>query len=278
MDRDIQRIKRTLESLGVRPSKGRGQNFLFDPVWCEEIAQFAGLGSNDMVLEIGPGLGPLTAALLRRVRELHLLEIEEEFCRYLKREFPQLGESQIHHSDFRRFDLSQLERGDEKLLLVSNVPYSVSTGLITWFLENRSYFKRASLLLQREFAERVAAVPGTRAYGALSVYCQLYADCELGLIIPGTAFYPEAAVESRLLALRILPEPRIKVGDEARFLKFVHACFASKRKTLANSLFGAGEFANKSDAAEFLRRSEVDPNRRAETLSLAEFGRLFESL
>jgi len=147
-----------------------------------------------------------------------------------------------------------------------------------WIIKNRAHISRACLLLQKEFAERLAAGPGSKAYGSLTVFRNLYADAELGPEVPGTSFYPKAKVASRLIRLTPLSEPRVQIPSEELFEKVVRASFATRRKTLLNCLTAASFFESKDQTREVLESIEIDPIRRAETLSLQEFANLTRAI
>lgn len=263
-------IKAALADLGVHPSKGRGQNFLFDVAAVTDALRFSRIAPDEHVLEIGPGLGVLSGALASSGRSYCAIEVEERFCVRLRNE---LG-CEVVCEDVRKIDLKADARfNDRQWVVVSNVPYSISTEVILWILSNRTKISRACLLLQREFAERVAATPGTREASALTLHCALYSDVRLGRTVSGSCFFPAADVESALLEFRLLPEPRVKV-NEPLYEQVVRAAFGQRRKTLANSLSGAVSLGEKERVAEALASAGIDPKRRAETLTVEEFCRL----
>ena len=263
-------IKRKLSDLDVTPSKERGQNFLLDDGIVQDIVEFGG-GAKDLdVLEIGPGLGALTAHL-HGFRSLTLIELEQRFCDELLKKYPS---AKIISADVRTIDLGSL--GDD-LIVFGNLPYSFSTDIVFHLIEHGSHIRHATLLLQREFAERLAAPPGGRDYGRLSVATQMYADVTLGKIVPGSSFHPTTEVESRLVKLSFLKTPRFAIPDKAWFERVVKASFSQRRKKLLNSLKASGFFAPEQIVAA-LSGSGIDPNRRAETLSISEFVALSEEL
>lgn len=274
-------VRSALRELGISPSKGRGQNFLIDDGVVRSIAAHARIQQDERVIEVGPGLGALTRHLLGRSATFVAVELEDAFAGYLLRSLPQLSSSQIIRRDVRTVSLRGPELapfGPPPFVVISNVPYSISSEFFLWLVENRAAVARASLLLQREFAERLAAPPGSRTYGSLSVLRALYADASLGPIVSGDRFIPPAEVESRMLELRFLPAPRIAVSDESHFERVVRSSFGQRRKTLLNSLTGSRRFGDKERVTAALRDAAIDPQRRAETLSLEEFVRLSEKL
>ncbi len=262
------RAKDQLRDLGVAPSKQRGQNFIIEPTVLTQIVEFGAPQRGEQLVEIGPGLGALTERLLAVDPALTVIEIEEQFCRDLKERFPAI---RAERADVRGFDFSTLGR---ELVVFGNLPYSFSTEIIFHLLEHGSVIKRAVLMLQREFAERVAAKPGGREYGAISVNAQLRADLRLGPVISGDCFHPKARVESILMEMRLLKEPRFEVSDLAWFRKVVQASFQLRRKKLKNSLAASGIFKGEQHIVEVLAAAQISPDIRAERLTLEEFARI----
>jgi 16S rRNA (adenine1518-N6/adenine1519-N6)-dimethyltransferase len=264
------RAKDTLRQLDVRPSKERGQNFLIRPEVIDSIVEFAAAPKQAHVVEIGPGMGALTERLSSWSR-LTLIEIEGKFCELLKNRFPH---ATIINHDARAFDFSSLAM---PLFVFGNIPYVFSTEIIFQLLRHRSVVTDAVLMVQREFAERVAASPGGREYGSLSVAVQLYADVELGPIVPGDSFHPPTAVQSQLMRLRFLPEPRVDVGDLDFFEVVVRGAFAQRRKKVLNSLLSRGRWSKEALVAA-LADAGLSPDVRAERITIEQFAHLARAL
>jgi 16S rRNA (adenine1518-N6/adenine1519-N6)-dimethyltransferase len=264
------RAKDELSALSVTPSKERGQNFIINPFVVEKIVQFGAPQASENLVEIGPGLGALTGALVS-IAPLTIVEIEPRFCAELSAKYPSLRAVQ---SDVRRVDFATL---GSDLTVFGNLPYSFSTDIIFHLLKNRKSIRRAVIMLQREFAERVAADPGSKTYGSLSVAVQLYADTFLGPIIDGDSFHPPTKVESRLLQLTMRSAPLVEVSDLVFFEKVVRAAFMRRRKKISNSLSGSGVFSEE-DAEAALKEVGLDSSRRAESFSMDEFAMLAEAL
>ena len=264
-------VRRLIERIDFKPSKRFGQNFLIDRGSIGVICSFAALEAGESVLEIGPGLGAISPFLAAHSKNYYAVELEAKFIPLLLEALPKIAPANIICSDIRDVDLTADERfGSSALAVISNVPYSLSSEIILWILRQRARISRAALLLQREFAERVAAKPGGKEYGSLTVLCNLYADARIGPKISGSCFFPPAAVESRLLELKMLPTPREQV-DAALLEKLVRSSFSARRKTLLNSISGSGNFGEKKEVDALLNEAGIDPVRRAETLSLSEF-------
>ncbi|MFN4896874.1 MAG: 16S rRNA (adenine(1518)-N(6)/adenine(1519)-N(6))-dimethyltransferase RsmA [Pseudomonadota bacterium] len=264
------RAKDTLRNLDVRPSKERGQNFLIRPEVPEAIVAFAAAQKDAHIVEIGPGTGALTQ-LLAGARKLTLIEIEAKFCEYLRGKYPQA--TVINH-DARSFDFSSI--GSE-LFVFGNIPYVFSTEIVFQLLKYRSVVRHAVLMVQREFAERVAAAPGGRDYGSLSVAVQVFADVELGPIVPGDSFHPPTAVQSRVMKLSFLKSPRVELDDPTYFETVVRGAFSQRRKKVVNSLLSCGRWT-KDDILTALNSAAVSPDVRAEQIDIASFALLAKYL
>ncbi len=273
-------VKAVLESLGVQPSKRKGQNFLYDPSIALQLVHFAKLQPGEAVLEVGPGLGTLTKALLSVGTNLSVAEIEPAFCDYLEREFEELTPERVLRGDARKLDLAEFAKaqGQESVSVVSNVPYSFSSDIVLWILQAHSHVRSASLLLQEEFANRLCAGPGSRTYGAISVQRTVFAEAVLGPQVPGSCFHPIANVSSRVLRLEMRAEPLVPTEHQTAFRDVVRAAFNQRRKTLLNALSSGLPSIEKPRWNELLLNSEVDPKRRAETLSVEEFLRLTNAM
>jgi len=264
------RAKDTLRTLDVRPSKERGQNFLIRPEVPEAIVAFAAAAPDAHIVEIGPGTGALTE-LLARYSKLTLVEIEPKFAAFLREKYPH---AEIIVQDAREVDFSRV--GDD-LFVFGNIPYVFSTEIVFQLLKYRKVVRHAVLMVQREFAERVAAAPGGREYGSLSVAVQVFADVELGPIVPGDSFHPPTAVQSRVMRLSFLREPRVELEDPAYFEVVVRAAFAQRRKKVLNSLLSCGRWSREVLVAA-LEGSGVSPDTRAEQIDIAHFAGLAKRL
>jgi 16S rRNA (adenine1518-N6/adenine1519-N6)-dimethyltransferase len=248
-----------------------GQHFLRDAGIARAIVNLVAPTSRDLVVEIGPGEGALTAELAGRAGRLIALEVDRELAARLRARF---AAAEILETDARTWDYGSLAAApDGRVLAVGNLPYSVGKPILTALIGARTAITEMALMLQREVAERVAAPPGSKTYGSLSVLTQLYGDVRVALRVPPGAFRPPPRVESAVLHVRVLPAPRVPLADERRFHVVVRAAFAQRRKTLANALAGGlGIPAERIRAAS--EAADIDPGRRAETLTILEFARL----
>jgi 16S rRNA (adenine1518-N6/adenine1519-N6)-dimethyltransferase len=252
-----------------------GQHFLRDAGVARAIVDLVAPAAADLVVEIGPGEGALTDELARRAGRLIALEVDRDLIDRLRGRLPAV---EIVEADARTWDYGALARPPGgRVLVVGNLPYSVGKPILQALVEARASIDRMALMLQREVAERVAAPPGSKTYGSLSVLTQLYCDVRIALRVPPGAFRPPPKVESAVLELRPLATPRLDVGNVARFHAVVRAAFAQRRKTLANAL-AAGLGVGAGAAREAARGAGIDPARRAETLDIREFAALASRL
>ncbi|MGH7324124.1 MAG: 16S rRNA (adenine(1518)-N(6)/adenine(1519)-N(6))-dimethyltransferase RsmA [Candidatus Rokuibacteriota bacterium] len=252
-----------------------GQHFLRDPAVARAIVDLIAPGPNDLVVEIGPGEGALTDELERRAGRVLALEVDAALVARLRERFSRV---EVLETDARRWPYGGLAAPPGgRVLVAANLPYSVAKPILQSLIAARTAIHEMALMLQREVAERVAAAPGGRTYGTLSILTQLYSDVRVALRVPPGAFRPPPKVESAVLHLRVLPRPRVPLADERRFAGVVRAAFAQRRKTLANALAGSlGITTDQVRAAA--EAAGIDAGRRAETLTIPEFAALASRL
>lgn len=271
--------KSLLEQFGYRPKKRFGQNFLMDASVASRIAQLVIEGSQDgepfRVLEIGPGTGALTEALLHVHDGVTALDVDPDMVRILKSR-PELAGAQIVQADAMTFDYSDFAAG-HAWRVTGNLPYNIATPLIMQFIEMRNGPQLLVAMVQKEVADRFAAKPGTPAYGSLSVAVQYAMHVEKALTLKPGAFYPRPKIDSTVVRLTRLLQPAVKVGDEHRFLQVVRAAFAYRRKTLANSL-ALALGVQRAAVAQALQQIGLDTEIRGEQLGLDDFARLADRL
>jgi len=253
-----------------------GQHFLRDPGIARAIVDLVAPTRADVVVEIGPGEGALTAELSRRAGRVIALEVDRDLAAKLRARG--LDGLEVLDADARTWDYGTLPRPPGgRVLVVGNLPYSVGKPILEALVTARTAIDAMALMLQKEVAERLAAPPGTKVYGGLSVMTQLYCDVRLALRVPPAAFRPPPKVDSAVVHLRVLAVPRVPLPDERRFHSVVRAAFAQRRKMLGNAV--AGSLGIELDAArQAAARAGIDPTRRAETLTIHEFAALTSQL
>ena len=252
-----------------RPRKRFGQNFLRDQYVLDCIVNAAELQDGDRIMEIGPGAGALTNRLLETGLPVLAIEIDRDLGAALQKRVDK--NLAVVVGDVLRMDWEKLLT-DPPYKLIANLPYNISSQILFRVLEHRRFFQRLVLMFQKEVGERLIAEAGSREYGILSVLMQTWFEIDRVVKVPPKAFYPSPKVDSVVLSLVPLTEPRIELHDAELFRRLVRGAFAQRRKTLRNSLINAGWQAEQIDRA--FAEAEIDSRRRGETLSLEEFGRL----
>jgi len=250
-----------------------GQNFLVDPAACASIANALGDLSRETVIEIGPGAGAITQLLAQRARRLIAIELDRALAEKLQEQFPSI---EVLQADILATDLTALLTGGEKLRIVGNLPYYITSPILTHLFQHSDAIATAVVMMQREVANRVIAAPGSRDYGLLSATSQLYSRVERILDLPPQAFMPPPDVHSTVL--RLAMQPRFaELGIEAKsFLAFLKQCFAQKRKTLGKNLRAAGFAPSRITFA--LQQSRIPSTARAEEIDLPRMAALWKHL
>jgi len=267
-------VVRELRRLGISPKKGLGQHFLVDTSVLERITATAELTGNDVVVEVGPGLGILTRALSGRVSRVIAIELDEELCKALRRDTAGLGNVEVIYGDVLRIEPWQHVGPYTQYKVVANLPYYIGSATITHFLESPHMPSLMVVMLQKEVAQSIASRPGKMSF--LSVLVQYYAEAELVFEVPPEAFYPPPKVSSAVLKLKPYQSPPVRVEDTESFLQFVSAGFRQPRKQLLNSL-AQGLHVRREKAAAYLVQAGIDVQRRPQTLSIPEWARLWSA-
>lgn len=263
---------RLLRAHGLRPTKALGQHFLRDRSVLGRIAELLAPARGDVVVEIGAGTGALTRELSARGAEVLAIERDRALCTLLRAETWGEGPVTLLEADARQFDLRALAAGRSPVLVAGNIPYNLSSEIVLRLVEQRASFSRAVLMVQAEFATRMAAKPGGRDYGSLSVRCQQHLEIRRAFHVAPGCFHPPPRVRSTVVLLTPRALPWAPVRDDAELERVVRASFGKRRKTLRNAL---RPWPGLDDA---LSRAGIDGGRRPETLSVADFARLTDEL
>jgi 16S rRNA (adenine1518-N6/adenine1519-N6)-dimethyltransferase len=231
---------------------------------------------DDCVLEVGPGQGALTNLIAGGVERLVAVELDRQLVPLLQRQFGDRSNVEIVQADILRVPLAELltSRSDRRWKVAANLPYNISSQVLFLFLDNLPHLSRLVLMLQKEVGDRLAAGPGTKAYGMLSVFFQLHFDITREFVVRPGSFFPVPKVDSVVLRFEPLPAPRVEVGDEPFFRRVVRAAFSQRRKTLWNCLRSARIVEDDHILRAVFERCGLDAGRRGETLNIAEFARL----
>jgi len=271
---ELQRVKDALASRGLSPRRRFGQNFLVREDLAERIVEHAHLRDDDVAVEIGPGAGALTLRLARRVRQLIAVEKDAGLAAYLREECGDVARIRIVEGDFLEFDLAAAAaaHGVDKLVVVGNIPYNVTTPILEHLFAARAVVRSAVLLVQKEYAERLAAAAGTPEYGSLTLFARYHALMEPLMTLRAAAFWPRPDVDSMLVRFFLREQPPVE-APEALLFRIIRASFQQRRKQLWSTLENA--LGLPRDAVERLgRQAGIALTRRGETLTLDEFARL----
>lgn len=273
------RTKDILARHGFTFKKSLGQNFLIDTNILHNIVESAELNQDKAVMEIGPGIGALTEQLCRAAGRVTAVEIDQRLLPILADTLSPYPNVSVVHGDVLELDLHKVFReqfaGYDKVSIVANLPYYVTTPILMKLLEERLPIENIVVMIQKEVAERIAAKPGSKDYGSLSVAAQFYAEASVEMIVPASVFVPKPNVDSAVIKLAIRQKPVVDVLDEAMFFRVVRASFAQRRKTLLNNLLNNLFRKDQKEAViQLLETIGIDPVRRGETLSLDEYAKL----
>ncbi|RFU60953.1 16S rRNA (adenine(1518)-N(6)/adenine(1519)-N(6))-dimethyltransferase RsmA [Bacillus sp. V59.32b] len=278
------RTKGILEKHGFSFKKSLGQNFLIDTNILNRIVDHAELSEHSGAIEIGPGIGALTEQLAKRSKKVVAFEIDQRLLPILKDTLSPYDNIQIIHQDILKADVAQVIneefQGVEDLMVVANLPYYVTTPIILKLLNDNLPIRGIVVMLQKEVADRIAAKPGTKEYGSLSIAIQYYTEAETVMIVPKSVFVPQPNVDSAVIRLIRREKPPVEVLDEDFFFIVTRSSFAQRRKTILNNLTSQlpdGK-EKKESILEALEQTGIDPTRRGETLSIGEFGKLSNAL
>ena len=268
--------KDIVDKHGFKFSKSLGQNFLIDDNVIDKIIDGARVKEGDKVIEVGPGIGTLTREMAKRAEKVVAVEIDKNLIPILKETLADFDNTEVVNEDILKVDINKLV--DEKLSggpvkLIANLPYYITTPIVMKFLEEDIPVTDIVVMVQKEVADRMNAVPSTKDYGALSVAVQYYCDTEIVAKAPRHMFIPQPKVDSTVIGLHIREERKYKADNEQLFFKTVKAAFGQRRKTLLNSLSSMGVL-DKAKIKEVLAEVGIDEKRRGETLSIEEFAHL----
>lgn len=280
-------IRNIMQSHGISCRKSLGQNFLIDTNIINKITAAAELTDSDLVVEIGPGLGALTAQIARAAGKVIAVEVDRGLFAALSEVLEGVQNVDMILDDALKIDYDRMvgectggeygSRG-KKYKLMANLPYYITSPVLLHLLLGRFNISIIVVMIQLEVAERLAASPGSKAYGALSLAVQYFTKPELLFRVPRTVFYPKPGVDSAVVRLSVRAEPAVAVSDEKELFRIIRSAFGQRRKTLLNSLAGSGLGIDRETCLRALENAGIDPGRRGETLSLEEFASLTDSI
>ena len=274
-------IREIKEKYGFKLLKSLGQNFLTDKNIIDKIIEGSFIGEKDLVIEVGPGIGVLTAAAAEKAGKVIAIELDKNLIPILKDTLKDYDNIEVIHADILKIDLNRLLEQNQEIngqkvegvKIIGNLPYYITTPIIMGILENRIPAQSITIMLQKEVADRIKAGPGSKTYGALSVAVQYYCTVAHVANAPKEVFIPQPKVDSTVIRLDIRRDKPVDLYDEEAFFAVIKAGFGQRRKTLLNSLTGTYGLS-KEEILKVMNSVGIDPIRRAETLSIQEFAAL----
>ncbi|MGF3141495.1 16S rRNA (adenine(1518)-N(6)/adenine(1519)-N(6))-dimethyltransferase RsmA [Facklamia sp. P13064] len=271
-----------MKQYDIKMKKSLGQNFLVEPQILQRLVEVAEIDSETTVIEIGPGIGALTEFLALSAKKVLAFEIDQRFVNILQDTLSPYENVEVIHRDILKVDFSQSDYAylhqSKRLVVVANLPYYITTPIIMHLLASQLSFDSLVMMMQKEVAERMTAQVGTKAYNSLTVAIQLQMKAELAFIVPPTVFMPRPNVDSAVLKLTSLENPSHNFKNSRSFQQFVQACFKQRRKTLWNNLKVYYPNQEATYLESCFAKADISPSRRAETLNLDEFIKLFNIL
>ena len=271
-------IRKELAEYGLIPRKRWGQHFLVDPNILKKVIRTAQVEKEDVVLEVGPGLGEMTLALARQVKKVIAIEIDSILVAILEKKMKDYPNVEVVKGDILKVDFNQfLKKEGHPIKVVANLPYQISTPLLFRFIESKEVFSTFTLMVQREVAKRLVASPGNKEYGSLSIFVQLFSNLSIRFLVKPSAFFPPPKVDSAVVYMEWKEKPMIEMNDKEWFKRVVKACFGYRRKTLINALKHS-ELTLPESIGLKMEEIGIDPRRRPENLTIQEFVSLAEAL
>lgn len=271
-----------MKKYGITANKKLGQNFLIDEAVVNTIVEKSEITKEDLVIEIGPGLGTLTQRLLQQAGQVVCIELDERMLQILKERFVLYDNFEVINEDVLKINLKELIRsykekeGIQRVKIVANLPYYITTPIIMKLLEEKLEIESITVMIQKEVADRLTAIPGKKNTGAITYAVYYYAEAKEVLTVPKDSFIPEPEVNSEVIKLQIRRQPPIQVEDEKKLFQIIKLAFMQRRKTLVNALSGSELFSSKEAVEEILEQLEIDKRVRGEVLSLEDYAKIVE--
>ena len=276
--------KNIMKKYNISANKSLGQNFLIDDEVVRKIVEGAEVTKDDLVIEIGPGLGTLTKPLIERAGKVICVELDKRMLEILEDRFGDNDNFKVINDDVLKVDLNKLIQTEKKennlkrAKIVANLPYYITTPIIMKLLEEKLDIESITVMIQKEVAKRITAIPGEPNSGAITYSVYYYAKAEEVILVPNTSFIPRPEVESEVIRLVIRDNPPIEMKDEQKVFKLIKQSFMQRRKTLVNSLAKSEFFNQKEDIEKILNKLEIDLKVRGETLSFEQFVKISEEI
>ena len=280
MENILEETKFIMRKYNIKANKSLGQNFLIDEEVVNAIVENSNINKEDFVIEIGPGLGTLTKYLLEKAKKVTCIELDKKMIKILEDRFNLYENFELLNQDVLKVDLKTLIENERKnqdikhVKIVANLPYYITTPIIMKLLEEQLDLESITVMIQKEVAERLIAIPGEKNTGAITYSVYYYSKAEGILEVPNNAFIPEPEVTSKVIKLTIRKSPPVEVENKELMFKIIKSAFMQRRKTLINALTNAKIFASKEEGINTLKEINLDENIRAEKLKIEDFANI----
>ena len=280
MENILEETRFIMKKYNIKANKSLGQNFLIDDNVVEGIVDAGNISNEDLVIEIGPGLGTLTKPLLERAGKVISIELDKRMVKILEDRFSLYNNFELIQKDVLKVDLKELIERNKKeghlknAKIVANLPYYITTPIIMKLLEEELDLDSITVMIQKEVADRLIAIPGDKETGAITYSIYYYSEAEAILEVPNDSFIPEPEVTSKVIKLNIRKNPPIDVRNKEVMFRIIKCAFMQRRKTLLNALTNAKVFINKEEGIRILNKLNLDENFRAEKLKIEDFANI----
>ena len=284
MDNILQETKFIMKKYNIKANKNLGQNFLVSNDAINQIVNSGEIEKDDLIIEIGPGLGTLTKELLERAKKVICVELDNKMVEILNERFSLYDNLEILNQDILKTDLKEIIKKEKNqnnikdVKIIANLPYYITTPIIMKLLEEKLDLKSITVMIQKEVAERLIATPGEKNTGAITYTVYYYAEAKKIAEVPNTSFIPEPEVTSEVIRLDIRKNPPVETKDTEMMFKIIKNAFMQRRKTLLNSLTNTKIFKNKEEGTKILKTLNLNENIRAEELTLKKFAEITDLL
>ena len=276
----LEETKYIMKKYKIKANKSLGQNFLIDDTVIEDIVGGADMGKDDLVIEIGPGLGSMTALLVERAKKVICVELDKKMIKILNDRFIAYSNIELINEDVLKLDLNSLIKEEKEknhikdVKIVANLPYYITTPIIMKLLEENLDIASITVMIQKEVADRLIEIPSGKNTGAITYTVYYYCESEKIREVENTCFIPMPEVTSEVINLKLRKEPAVKVKDKKVFFNIIKSAFMQRRKTLLNALVNTGVFKSKEEATKILRKLNLREDIRAEKLTIEDFARI----
>ena len=281
MSEALKETKFLMKKYKIKANKNLGQNFLIDDMALQDIANGAEICEDDLVIEIGPGLGSLTELLLEKAKKVICIELDKKMVKILRDRFIAYKNLEIINEDVLRINLNELIKEEKEndssiksIKVVANLPYYITTPIIMKLVENDLDIKSITVMIQKEVAERLIAIPGTKETGAITYTMYYYCEGKKIREVENTCFIPEPEVTSEVINLKLRENPAVQVKDKKVMFKIIKSAYMQRRKTLINSLTSVGVFKNKEEGIQALKKLGLKEDIRPENMKIEDFAKL----